>query len=124
MNLLRYTTYFTLFFIFSSVLGCMNDDFPGNGITVRNDIQDKEYNDIELTGNAGGKGFYKRLSPGEKFNIPSTKPVKIKFSRKYADFTRTYLVECPARENRITLKLIDVHLNRMSGGCITTQASR
>lgn len=97
--------------------GC-NTEVPGGDITIRNDIQDRSYNVIEITA-SGGRSFRSRLKPGDAVRLPNG-TTTISFSRAYAEFTRQYRVECPRGFNRkITVKLIDVHLNRIAGGCKT-----
>lgn len=92
-------------------------DFPGAGITFKNDIQDASYNMIEVQGTSGS-WVSARLRPSERLNIPGTAAMNFTFRRRYADHSKVYKVECPARTKRIRLKLIDVHLNRMAGGCV------
>ena len=92
-------------------------DFPGIGITFKNDIQDASYNVIEVQGTSGS-WVSARLSPSEKLNIPGAAAMNFTFRRRYADHSKVYKVECPARTKRIRLKLIDVHLNRMAGACV------
>lgn len=107
--------YLILLLVFS-VLACERD-FPGVGITVKNDSQDREYNIVKISATVGGKNYYASLKPGERLNIPSPAAGTIRFSRAYKDHTLSYEVHCPARSDRFLLKLIDVHLNRMAGGC-------
>jgi hypothetical protein len=108
---------FTLFFI----LGCERPA-PAGRIRIRNDIQDSTYNVINVSG--GGAGF--RLKPGETALMPRG-TTTMYWSRAYKDYTRSYTVECPRLDpskSGITVKMIDVHLNRIAGGCVTTAASK
>ena len=92
---------------------------PDGRIRIRNDFQDREYNILEVSG--GGARF--SLAPGEHHLLPGGTR-RISFSRRYRDHTKRYEVECPAvHRSGITIKLIDVHLNRIAGGCKTTNAT-
>lgn len=110
-------------FILLTVLsvGCESERVPGGAITIRNDIMDEEYNVVvidQVSAKSGVTPFRKSLSPGDEISLPYKGVTNLRFSRKYKDFTRIYVVECPAdMDKRITMKLIDVHLNRLSGGC-------
>lgn len=87
---------------------------------VKNDSQDSEYNVITVSGG----GANASLKPGERFVLPaSTKSFSVQ--RRYRDFTRAYTVECPPPGKSGTfIKLIDIHVNRIAGGCKTTSASK
>ena len=51
--------------------------------------------------------------------------VSMRFTRRYEDYYRVYMVECPpGLDKRLTIKLIDVHLNRLSGGCELTRRGK
>lgn len=91
---------------------------PDGRILVKNDSQDRSYNTIAVSGG----GAYGSLRPGEKLLLPTgTKTFSVE--RRYKDFTRSYSVSCPPISGRgIVVKLIDVHVNRIAGGCVTTQA--
>ena len=93
---------------------------PDGRIRIRNDFQDREYNILEVSG--GGARF--SLSPGEFHLLPGGTR-RITFSRRYRDHTKRYEVTCPPVKGAgITIKLIDVHLNRIAGGCVTTNATQ
>ena len=93
---------------------------PDGLIRVKNDSGDSEYNVVEVL---GGGAFYS-LKPGEAHLLPRGTS-SISFSRQYKNYTRRYQVSCPSDLTKgITIKLIDVHLNRMPGGCETTSASK
>ena len=101
--------------------GC-DKSAPKGRIRVKNDIQDKNYNIVQVSG--GGAGF--RLKPGESAIMPKG-TTNLYWSRAYKEYTRNYQVSCPplrTNDSGITMKLIDVHLNRMSGGCKTIYASK
>lgn len=102
-----------------SLLAC-EPSVPAGKIRVKNDSQDREYNVLRVSG--GGNSC--TLNPGQSCLLPRGTS-KIEFSRAYRDFTRYYTVSCPPLGERgITMKLIDVHLNRIAGGCKTVSASK
>ena len=95
---------------------------PKGRIRIRNDIRDSSYNEIVVSG--GGTSY--KLKPGESALMPRG-TTTMYWSRAYKDYTRRYTVECPRlseKDSGIILKMIDVHLNRMSGHCVTTDASK
>lgn len=107
--------------LLAGVAGCSEPVVPGGEITVKNDIQDREYNVVEFTTTEGRPGINKRLRPGEKVTLPSG-VTGLSFSRRYRDMSREYRVSCPSPFNkRVTIKLIDVHTNRLPGGCQLTR---
>jgi hypothetical protein len=86
---------------------------------VKNDSQDREYNVLEVSGG----GILASLKPGQtKLMPPGTQ--SLSFTRRYKDYSRYYSVSCPKITKGILIKLIDVHVNRMAGGCKTTSASK
>lgn len=87
---------------------------------IKNDSQDSEYNMITVSGG----GASASLKPGERMVLPpSTRNFSVQ--RRYKDYTRSYTVECPTPGKRGTfIKLIDIHVNRIAGGCKTTSASK
>lgn len=98
-----------------SIIGCSGETVPNGRILFRNDSQDSEYNVIVVNGVS--------LSPGEK-TLLSSGTTRISVSRAYKDRTRYYTVECPdIRGPGISIRLIDVHVNRIAGGCKTIEAS-
>lgn len=103
---------------------CSENDFPGIGITIKNDSEDKSFNIVVVSGSSNGHSYYKSLKPGDKLNISGGSPAELKFSRQYAEYVREYKIECPTRTKRFTVKLIDVHLNRIAGGCKTVWANK
>ena len=107
----------SLLFIFSA---CSSDRPPAERILVKNDSQDSSYNVITVSG--GGK--FASLKPGEGLVLPAgTKNFSVE--RRYKDYTRSYSVTCPPIKGRgILVKLIDIHVNRIAGGCETTNASK
>jgi hypothetical protein len=106
--------------IIALTCGCSGDHPPDNQIMVKNDSQDSSYNVISVSG--GGK--FASLKPGENIVLPfGTKNFSVE--RRYRDFTRSYSVTCPAIRGRgILVKLVDIHVNRIAGGCQTTHASK
>jgi hypothetical protein len=102
-----------------TVVAC-EKSVPNGRIRIKNDSQDREYNVVEVSG--GSRSC--TLAPREHCLLPEGTQ-SISFSRRYKDYTRHYHVSCPRfRGPGFTIKLIDVHLNRMRGGCKTTSASK
>jgi len=103
-----------------SLSACGSDRPPDDRITVKNDSQDSSYNVITVSG--GGK--FASLKPGEKLVLPAgTKNFSVE--RRYKDYTRSYSVACPPIKGRgILVKLIDIHVNRIAGGCETVRAAK
>lgn len=96
------------------------DPVPEGRIRIKNDSQDREYNLLNVY--AGGVSF--TLKPGEAKLIPA-QTSSISFRREYKEYTRSYEVQCPPiNGSGITIKLLDVHLNRISGGCKTVSADK
>ena len=100
---------------------CTTDPAPKGFYVVRNDIMDKEFNTVivdQVTAGSALTSFSATLTPGKEIKIPYRRVTGLRFTRRYRDFSRVYLVKCPAEsEAGVTLKLIDVHLNRLGGGC-------
>lgn len=95
---------------------------PKGRIRIKNDIQDSEYNVVRVSG--GGLGA--SLKPGEMVLMPKG-TTSMSFSRSYKTYARSYKVQCPPMELKdsgFQIKLIDVHLNRMKGGCKTVYARK
>ncbi len=107
-------------FLALSLSACGGDRPPNDQIMIKNDSQDSSYNVITVSG--GGK--FASLKPGEKLILPAgTKNFSVE--RRYKDYTRSYSVTCPPIKGRgILVKLIDIHVNRIAGGCETTNASK
>lgn len=117
-----------LFFIcllLLSTSSCLDFDRPDKGILVKNDIRDRSHNVIridQVATKSGAKGLSFKLSPGGKKLIPYERITALRFSRRYATHTQYYEVECPGGLNRgVVMKLIDVHLGRVAGGCKTVR---
>jgi len=101
-------------------VGCSEPAAPPGRILVRNTSEDKTFNVVEVS--AGNQNF--SLKPGDKVLLPKGVS-KIYFSREYSDHTKRYVVECPANPSKgISMKLLDVHLNRIAGGCKTIKYSK
>jgi hypothetical protein len=101
-------------------LACAGDNVPAGRILVKNDSQDREYNVITVSGG----GSYASLKPGERFLLPSGVR-SFSVQRRYRDYTRAYTVNCPPLGERgISMRLIDIHVNRMPGGCKTVEATK
>jgi hypothetical protein len=104
----------------TSLTGCLVEKAPPGQIVVKNDSQDRSYNVITVSGG----GVYASLKPGERTTLPlGTQTFSVQ--RRYKDYVRSYSVACPALgEKGIFVKLIDIHVNRIAGGCKTTFASK
>jgi guanyl-specific ribonuclease Sa len=101
-------------------LGCRGENVPAGRILVKNDSQDRDYNVITVSGG----GSYASLKPGERFLLPHGVR-SFSVQRRYRDYTRAYTVTCPPLGDRgVSMRLIDIHVNRMPGGCKTTEASK
>jgi hypothetical protein len=100
--------------------GCLGEKAPPGQIVVKNDSQDRSYNVITVSGG----GLIGSLSPGERLTLPvGTRTFSVE--RRYKDYVRSYAVACPdLGQKGIFVKLIDIHVNRIAGGCKTTFASK
>ena len=108
-----------LIVLLAFLFGCQ-DPVPKGRILVLNDSQDRTHNILRVK--ALGRSF--SLKPGERVLLPKGSFI-IDFSRRYPEYTRRYTVKCPRKlENGIRIKLIDVHVNRIAGGCETVSASK
>jgi len=106
--------------IMTMLAACDMTSVPPGKIMVKNEIRDANYNVIKVSG--GGTSF--TLSPGEHGIFPKG-TTRLYFSRRYKEYTREYVVECPSvLKDGIKIKLIDVHLNKIAGGCETVSASK
>jgi hypothetical protein len=100
--------------------GCLNPSVPKGRILVKNDSQDREYNVISVS----ASGMVKSLKPGEFFVLPA-QTRNFSVSRRYKDYTRSYSVSCPPVKGRgLFIKTIDIHLDKIAGGCKLLSASR
>lgn len=111
-----------------SLFGCFEKEVPGGELTIQNDILDKEFNSFSIDSvvtKTGATGYRKVLKPGERATIPHPSVVSFRLMRKYSDHTKVYHASCPKNFNKqITVKLIDVHTNRIAGGCELTRRGR
>lgn len=112
-----------LILLFSSVAGCqgcLGPSVPEGRILIVNDSQDREFNIVKVSGG----GTSASLAPGESVLL-SKGTSNISFSRTYKDHTKYYRVTCPRKlGSGIVIKLIDVHTNRMPGGCETVDGGK
>ena len=113
---------FSIVFLLLLGVACSGDKVPPEHILVRNDILDKEFNSIVIDNvitSGGLMPFQKTLKPLQKVLLPYKNIKALRFARAYRDYTAVYEVTCPGKSNAsgFVLKLIDIHLNRMSGGC-------
>lgn len=111
---------FFTFAIFCTLSSCGGSSVPDGHIMVRNDSMDREFNVIEVSG--AGRRF--TLKPHQEALFPpGTRTLHL--SRRYADYTRRYTVNCPGNnKDGLFMRLIDVHLNRLPGGCKTVEADK
>ncbi len=112
------------FLVLAAIFGavaCGGERVKGGQITVRNDILDKKYNTFivdRVVTARGATGFRKLLKPGEEAVLPFKAIRSLRFTRRYADHSKVYVVACPKDfGEKVQFKLIDVHTNRLSGGC-------
>lgn len=115
---LRQIALLTLFFPFIS---CSQEEVPGGEITIRNDIMDKEYNSFiidKVMVGEGASAFTTKIKPGEEVVLPRKGVESFRVIRKYLDHSKVYEVTCPKGfKRKITMKLIDIHMNKIEGGC-------
>lgn len=120
---MRLVNRLNLVFLFAASSFCLQaceEPIPDGRIMVKNDTQDSEYNIVKVSG--GGASY--SLKPGDHKLMPRG-TTTINFSRAYANFTRRYTVRCPSKIGAgIWMRLIDVHTNRLPGGCETVEASK
>jgi hypothetical protein len=102
------------------IVGCSREKAPPGRIVVKNDSQDRSYNVITVSGG----GLFASLKPGERTTLPAgTRTFSVQ--RQYKEYVRSYSVSCPELGDKgIFVKLIDIHVNRIAGGCKTTSASK
>lgn len=107
---------------------CIDSDVPPGHVLVRNDILDKEFNEVvvdQVGTKSGGVPYSKVLKPGERSVLPTKGVTRMRFSRKYKDHTKVYFVHCPGSTTEgVLIKLIDVHTGRIRGGCKLTKKGR
>lgn len=109
------------FFVLLVFLGCNTNSNVNGTINIKNDILDKEFNSFTVDQVLTNKGLvpYKiTLTPGQGIKLPFSKVTQLRFLRKYSDHSKVYIVSCPEKLSEdVLMKLIDVHTNRLSGGC-------
>lgn len=103
------------------VCSCKGKFVEGGQITVRNDVLDKEFNSFQVDNVVTSKGlisYRTELKPEEEVVLPFKGIRELRFKRRYSDHFKVYDVSCPKDfSEAITMKLIDVHTNRLQGGC-------
>lgn len=115
----RIIRYFTLIFLLC-LFGCRGEKVPDGRIMIKNDTRDSTYNVIRVS----ASGLDASLKPGEKVLLPRSS-LTFTVSRQYQDYVRSYTVQCPQQNGKgIVIKMIDIHVNRIAGKCITTAASK
>ena len=109
-----------LVFLTLFLLAC-DESVPGGEITIRNDILDKEFNSFsidQVKTSDGSKLFSASLVPGKEIALPYKNITDFRITRHYDKFSRVYQVSCPPHfDKRLMMKLIDIHSNRLGGGC-------
>lgn len=107
---------------------CGDPEVPGGEITIQNHILDKHYNSFvidRVITKRGMTAFRKTLKPNEQIVLPYKGISSMRFTRKYEDHSRVYVVHCPSDFNKkVMMKLIDVHTNRLRGGCKLTKRGK
>ncbi len=100
---------------------CSTDEpVPYGRIRIKNDLNDRGYNQIVVS---AGSSTY-TLDSKESVLLPPG-VTSIVFNRRYFEFLNRYEVECPANiKEGITIKLVDVHFNRIAGGCETVRTQK
>lgn len=92
---------------------------PKGRIRVKNDLSGSEYSSYSVSG--GGASYY--LRAGESATLPA-RTYSFSISYQARDGHRSYTVQCPSNSSLgITVRLIDVHTDRISGGCSTVGGS-
>lgn len=119
MTQLRQITFFiSLVFLLNS---CNHQEVPGGEISIKNDIMDKEYNSFiidKVMLSDGASSFSTKIKPSEQVILPRKGVESFRITRKYEDHSKVYQVSCPKGfKRKITMKLIDIHLNKIDGGC-------
>ena len=93
---------------------------PPGRIRVKNDFWGEEYSTIKVS----ARGARYTLKSKESVLLPAG-TTTIEFSYSDQKYTRRYRVECPSqRDKGITINLLDVHLNKIAGGCETVWAEK
>ena len=93
---------------------------PDGRIRIKNDFSGSEYSTFRVSG--GGASY--TLRAGEAKLLPKGTR-SISFSYAGRDGQRNYRVQCPGdRRSGFTIKVLDVHSNRLPGGCETVWANR
>lgn len=110
------------------LLSACHDQVKGGEITVRNDIMDEEYNSFivdQIKTSTGMSSHSKMLKPGQEFKIPAKRITGMRFTRRYKDHSNVYIISCPPdADRRVMIKLLDVHTNKIAGGCVLTRRGR
>ena len=113
---------------FLLIAGCSEPYVEGGEIQIRNDLLDKEYNSFQIdsvVAKNGAMPFRKVLKPGEGVTLPFKGVRSLRVIRRYPDHSKVYVVQCPADfDRKVTMKLIDIHSNRLSGGCVLSKRGK
>jgi len=124
---MRLLTVIQILLIILLLEGCKSEH-RNSELTLRNDIQDEDFNQIvidQIQTPARRHPERYTLAPGQELSLPHSKVIKFRVSRAYKDHSKLYEVTCPPKKPPGSIiKLIDIHLNRMSAGCILTKAGQ
>ena len=98
-------------------------------ITMRNDLSDEDKGHIirieGVRSTAGQKNYRVTLNPGDSVTIPGKNITGFTAVRQYDTYAKKYEVTCPGRTDvAVKTKLIDIHLDKMSGGCTLMRVGR
>jgi hypothetical protein len=108
-----------------NIISCSEKEVKGGEVVIRNDILDKQFNSFvvdQVVTRAGLTGYSKTIKPAEVVALPYRNIHSIRFSRQYEDHTKVYIIDCPDDlDTQIVIKLIDVHSNRLPGGCVLSK---
>lgn len=117
----------SIFFLCFFLLAC-DEKVPGGAISIRNDIQDKEFNSFridQVRTKAGAVLFSQTLHPGDEVSLPYKGIRSFTLTRQYSDHANVYVVSCPPEfSSKVTMKLIDIHLGKVPGGCSLSKTGK
>ncbi len=116
-----YISLYLLVILVLALAGC--DAFvrvPEGRIRIKNDFSGSQFSTFRVSG--GGASY--SLKAGEAALLPMG-TTSISFNYPGRDGQRSYRVQCPGgKRSGFTIKVLDVHSNRLPGGCETVWANR
>ena len=128
MNLLTRLTHKSYFLLLAIsivagliIAGCSQEEpVPYGQVRVKNDFHGDEYTTVVVS--AAGRSY--TMEPGDRVLLPQG-VTTISFKYKQKNYTRYYTVECPRDLGAgINMKLLEVHVNKLDGGCRTVSAEK